>query len=59
MEISGTVSDKSTGETLPGANVYFSDSEGNITGDNYGAAANPDGWFNVIGEGQHLTASYT
>jgi len=58
MIISGTITDKTTGETLPNASVYFSNAGGNIT-NNQGTASNLDGEYSITGEGDYLTASYT
>ena len=57
IEISGTVHDRATGETLPQANVYFSDEKGNHSGS--GTAADNDGKYTLSGPSGYVTASYT
>ena len=57
--ITGTVYDKTTNETLPGANVYFSDSAGSPGSATKGTATDTDGNFSFPAVyGEYLTASF-
>ena len=55
--VTGVVKDIS-GETLPQANVYFSDRNGKILPLHQGTASNNQGQFQLEGEGAYITASY-
>jgi hypothetical protein len=59
MYIYGTIRDRNTGETLPQANIYFSDAQGNYTAGSEGTAADENGYYSIHGTGDYLTASYT
>jgi hypothetical protein len=56
----GTVKDSRTGESLPRANVYFSDGTGRITPANLGTATDSRGSYRLDTPGPgFITASYT
>ena len=57
--IKGTVYDQSSGETLPGADVYFSDQHGNPGLTTTGTATDSNGNYTLSSNGAYLTASYT
>lgn len=59
--IKGTVYDAATEETLPGANVYFSDKNGNPLPDGNGMAANANGQYSLQNpkSNHYITASFT
>jgi len=59
--ITGNVTDSTTGQGLPQANVYYSDGNGNIlANDNLGTATDQNGQYSIERRpGKWLTASYT
>ncbi len=57
MQIQGTVKDNAG--TLPAANVYFTDPDGKYNPANAGTITNSAGNYTLVGEGTHVTASYT
>lgn len=59
MNIYGTITDKATGETLPMANIYFSDNAGKYTAGNTGTTSDNYGYYQLSGDGGFITASYT
>ena len=59
MQVHGYITDKATGESLPQANIFFSDRNGQILPANQGTAANENGFYQMSGEGNFVTASYT
>lgn len=59
MLIQGKISDKTTGELLPGANVYFTASGGVYIPGTTGTYTDQFGNFAIDGVGEYLTASYT
>lgn len=58
IQVKGTIKDKTTGETLPQANVYFSDRHGNILPSHEGTATDLNGLYEIEGNGAYITASY-
>jgi len=59
MNIYGIITDKATGETLPMANIYFSDRNGNLIGSEGTTSDIITGEFALSGDGDYITASYT
>ena len=62
MEITGTVKDKATGETLPNAAIYFSGQDGVWLPGTTGTLADENGNFTISkasDDKNYLTATYT
>ena len=57
--LTGTVKDRSTGETLPYANVFITGADGVYKPGAKGTITNINGVYNFDAQGTHLTASYT
>jgi len=58
ISVSGIITDQTTGETLPQANVYFSDRAGQILPNHQGSVADENGFYSIEGNGAYITASY-
>lgn len=58
ISVSGKIIDQVTGESIPYANVYFSDSGGQILPGHQGSTSDKNGNYSIEGNGAYITASY-
>ncbi len=58
ITVSGYIKDNA-GVLLPNAEVYFSDASGGIINGAAGTTANLDGYYQLQGDGNYITAAYT
>lgn len=59
MQLQGKITDKQTGETLPGANIYISDANGNVLNPPTGAQSDANGMYAFfVPNGSYVTASF-
>ncbi len=57
MNVQGKITDASTGETIPGANVFFSDASGTMLNPPKGATTDINGNYSLVGDG-YITATF-
>lgn len=59
MNITGHIIDKTTGESLPGANIYFSAENGVYIPGAIGTYTDGNGNYSINGVGEYITATFT
>jgi hypothetical protein len=57
--LTGKITEKATGETLPNASIYITDQSGQYVPGTPGTASNLAGNYYLNANGSHLTASFT
>lgn len=59
MQLQGKITNKQTGETIPGANIYISDANGAVSYTPTGAQSDANGMYAFfVPNGAYVTASY-